>query len=573
MPTVIVTLPDGRRAKISGEDRGAIRAEISRLQKIGLGSSEFSGLSSEDRAELARGRLAPLPGEENELSALQSAGNIGLGALHAAGDIPAGLEQIVARGSRFAGLPEGVRAGSERRIGEYERLKAAALAQPGAEAGYLGGKIATALTPGGASGRLADYAKSTAIGMGLTAVSPYEDEALRAKAVLESAAFSAAVGTGIKATGIIGRRVKRAILGGEVIEATGQRASRAITARNRGYVLTLGETSGNKRIQALEDASENMLGGTALSKIRAGNKENTNRILSRRVGEETPEISSEWLAKTADDIFSEFDAVRALDLGGSAIDISRMAGRLKTVAETGKLTGGKKIGRVVGEFKKRYPRQMTWNEYADLRSEWAKSVIGSSFTDPDFGRRLGSLIGALDDAAVKAAPNAGSLKAATARYREFLAIKNSVDENGDLLSGKLIKEITRLRKGAFWRAKDGDDELVDVARTLGTFKNQTPSSGTAERLAAMKTIEAMKTLPGKITRLGLTGTGFALGDLTGAAAGYATPYIAQRVLMSDRLKKYLETEAPRMRELARTTAQKRTSQAIRAAAVIGGFGG
>lgn len=547
--------------------------ELSELEELdaleakfaGSGTSEFAGKSPEARGELASERLGTPPA-----SALDVAGNVGMGALQAAGDIPAGLEQMA---TRYLPLPDSFEKASEERIGEYERVKKGVLSQPGGTAGYVGGQIGTAFIPGAGpavtAGKVASAVKPLAVGAGLTAVKPYESEAARAKSTLESVVYGAGVGVGMKGLGMVGKGIKRGFTGGEGIEATGERASRAAVAEKKGYILTLGEVSGNKRLQGLEDASEKMLGGTALAKIRAHNKENTNKILSRRIGEETPEISTEWLAKTSDDIGKEFDAVRALDETTGPINLDGSAEAMTKASKTGRLSGSKKIGSVLKEFKERYPDGMTWNEYADLRSEWAGTVIRSQ--DRDFAHRLGGFIGALDDAAAKAAPDAAPLKAAATKYREYLALRNSVDENGDIARGKFVDAVSKMKRGKFKATLHEEDELVDIARSLETFQKQIPSSGTAERTQAMKQIEAMGNLPGKIARVGATlGTGFALGDITGAVGVYAAPYLAQKALMSKSLQKYLTEKAPRLRELARTKKAETLSKATRLGALYGG---
>lgn len=534
--------------------------------------SEFAGLDSARRAALAA-RLLETPAS----TPLGVAANIGRGALQAVGDIPAGLTQIAARGARAAGVPERLTAPLEESVAEYERVKRGVLAQPGGTAGYLGGQIGTAFLPGtgvaaGAT-RVAAAAKPLAIGAAQAIARPAESEAARAKAALESLAFGAAGGAAVKGLGLIGRggkrTLKRAFAGGEPIEATATRAAKASAAQSRGYILTLGEISGNKRLQALEDASENMLGGTALAKIRTANKENTNKILSRRIGDETPEFTASWFAKTADDIGEEFNAVRALDKTTIGLNTREAYKSLDDAVEAAGLIGEERLGPIVKNFKRRYQGEMTWNEYADLRSKWAKTVIGSA--DKNFARELGRFIGILDSLAERAAPDAEPLRQAARKYREFTLLEKSVDENGDILRGVFVGGIKKMKRRDFVRAKDGDDELIDVARTLDTFKNQIPSSGTAERAQAMKTIEKLGAIPGRVARLGAAGAGFMLGDITGAASAYAAPYAAQKLLMSEAFKRALTEKAPRIRDLARGKEAERISKAIRLGAILGNY--
>lgn len=140
--------------------------------------SSFAGLSPEQRGELAAQRLGT-----EEPSALDVGLNAVRGAAYAAGDIPAGIDQLA---SRYLPMPDSWEQASQNRVAEYEGAKKSVLSKPGGTVGYVGGQVGTAFVPGTgalkaatAAEKAAALVKPIAAGTALTALKPYETEAER----------------------------------------------------------------------------------------------------------------------------------------------------------------------------------------------------------------------------------------------------------------------------------------------------------------------------------------------------------------------------------------------------------
>jgi hypothetical protein len=181
----------------------------------------FAGLSPEQRGALAVEKLGPA----EPASAFDVAGNAVRAATYAVSDIPAGIDQLIARyvvpkEQTMSGLVTGeaptssYETGQKKRLAEYEAQKNAALDKPGGTTGYVGGQIGTAFVPGtgavkvlstaGKVAKVAAAAKPIAAGVTLTALKPYETEADRAQAVGISAGLGAtipAVAAGVRGIG------------------------------------------------------------------------------------------------------------------------------------------------------------------------------------------------------------------------------------------------------------------------------------------------------------------------------------------------------------------------------------
>lgn len=281
-----------------------------------------------------------------------------------------------------------------------------------------------------------------------------------------------------------------------------------------GFKIPRGERSGNRQTQILESAVENLPGGS-FQPERDFNLTRTNEILSGMVGRKTKELNPEWVAETAAGLSSKFE------------ELASQAGKIKTKAFLndarthlpGEIREGarKKMESVFKIIENKYGDSIDAVQYKEIRSELSAIARDNLVKKPDLARRYRAVEESLDNTFEKFAgkDKRKEWKDVRAKYRNWLIIENSIDRGTGLVNvGELTRGIEKSYRSGFKRYKLGENDMVDLATVLKTFKNQIPSSGTAERSEAID----------RLRRVVSGGAAVGMGDITG---GLATAAVAR----------------------------------------------
>lgn len=534
--------------KLSDEE---ISERIAQIEGGGTGLESMSDSDLEARiAELEKNAGSIRSASTRKATFLERAANLGKGAAYALGDIGGGVAQLA---ERYLPLPEKAEQFIRDRNRSYLANRAKDLSRPGGLAGYVGGNVGLGFAPGlGAAkiaqgaGRLAKLGsavgKPAATSAGLTAVKPYESEGERFKEAATSAGLTAGFGSALPAVRGIkraaGKGARGALLGGEVFEATGEQAKLAAWGKRQGFRFTPGEVMQNKRLQGLETGSETMLGGGYLAKVRGRNLDLAATHLSRMVGKPTKELTPEWVDSTKKALGKRFDALRTsggtIELGGDFI-----AKASKAIPPKIDEAGQREIGGILDRIS-RYGGRISKADYLDIKSFLSEQ---SHLTPSGAMSRSYAIIGeALDEVVSKSLGPTERRKFDVLReqFKRFKVIESSLEKtgSGNIRYGALLNNTLRSYPQATATSL-GKNKLLDLARTLNTFKNQIGSSGTAERLQGQELVRGLSRMVGG-------GAGFAVGGIPGAVAGAAAPASVQRLLMSEPFERFVRG-APRTR--------------------------
>ncbi|MCI0526782.1 MAG: hypothetical protein L0Y56_04920, partial [Nitrospira sp.] len=265
----------------------------------------------------------------------------------------------------------------------------------------------------------------------------------------------------------------------------------SIGAEKFGFIFTKGERTGSRFEQQLETATETFP-GASFDKVREANKVQLSRAATERAGNPTDEISDAWLNKTREEIGKRMES------------LSKSSGPVKTeeflrIAKEnlpGPIQKAERarIQSTLNIIEKEYGPEISGPQYAEIRQQLGEVARTHAVSNPDLARRYRSLAETLDDAmdqSIGKGTQRDEWRKAREHYKNYLIIEASTDRGSGLIDpNKFAREVSKSYKKA-GRVPIGDNDMVDLATIIKTFRNQIPSSGTAERTAGIQQIKSI----------------------------------------------------------------------------------
>lgn len=259
-------------------------------------------------------------------------------------------------------------------------------------------------------------------------------------------------------------------------------------AQNKfGFKFTRAERSGSRFGQSLDTGSGNILGG-GFQDVHDANRVKLSYHLSARVGNPVIEITPEWMADTFSAVGNKFDSIAA---GSGIINTQDIVAKAKDLipgpidkAARAEFTD------VLSILGKQYGEALQPDSYVSIRSQL--TALARKTTDRDLARRYSQLIDILDESAQKTMlPTAADeFRVARQQYKDLLIIEESFDRGTGMVEpGKFATAVDRSYKRGRNRVPIGENDMIDLATIMRQFKNQIPSSGTAERSAGYETLK------------------------------------------------------------------------------------
>jgi hypothetical protein len=484
------------------------------------------------------GAASPIPGS--------AAGKTTLGAFGAPDVIAGGIRMLANR----LGFGSG---GSEAYTNERNRVRgenqtASAERPYSYMGGQLVGALASAAPLAGAVGQGASLAGNVMRG-GVTGAAMGAAQGAGEALELEDVPVEAAKGGGIGLA--VGGAAPALIAGARRVvsplRTAPERQTLVEALRREGVDLTAGQRTGNKPLMWAESTFGDMPGaGGRSAAIQNRQGQQFTQAAMRRAGSNAPLATADAIDDTFTRLGSQFDDLAsrntmrmdekfAGDMGDAVRDYIGLVSPSQRAPVVGKV-----VDDVMGFA--RTGGAIDGPAYQNLRSRLETAARNSS--DGDLSRTLRAMRNALDDAMERSipatSPDKGAWGEVRRQYRNLIPIEKAATGAGEraaegYLSPAQLRNAVR-NQGLRSYAR-GNGDLAELARA-GTLLNQMPNSGTAPRQNIQNLVS------GVAPNLAGAAVGSAsTGDWRGAAAGFAAPAVAGRLLMSRPVQAYLGNQA------------------------------
>lgn len=407
----------------------------------------------------------------------------------------------------------------ETTAGEYAQRAAEFV--PSAVVGGEGGIARNAIRYGAIPGLTSEAASQAAQGTG------YEPQA-----ALIGALAGAHAGPGV--TNIPGKILAP-------IEKRPQIAAAVSTLEKDGVPLTAGQRTGNRSLQWLEAAAADMpFSARTAADINADQGAALNRAFAKKMGHEIKDANGlmtdeEWMAakkdfKTRYDQLNaktvmKHDDQLASDIAAAHNDYNSLtndATRAPIIKQWADAINGipnTNAGVLPGDIYQQWRSDIAKN--ARKSGEGSKEEIALT----DMKRALDSAINR--STSPDLAPIRAEVNKDYANYKELQKSAGSAGENAarGYISPAIVRSNAARRKTTYL---EGRSDLGNIAQAAEAVMKQLPSSGTAQRQAAMNLFQPASAI-----------TGLAAGGLPGLLAGYVAPAATARALMSRPVQNWL----------------------------------
>lgn len=345
--------------------------------------------------------------------------------------------------------------------------------------------------------------------------------------------------------GIAGRNIP-----GKVVSPIQQRpelAGAVSVLEGEGIPLTAGQKTGNKALQWAEAAAADIpLSGTSADDIHAAQGAALNKAFSKRMGyaiqndkglldeqewqkigdsfnQRYGDLTSKYALKLdntlgQDLIQVENDYINSVNASDVAPMVQNQIDDILTNAVSGGALDGQK--------------------YQNIRSRLEKAAYGTK--DVEKANALRGIKKALDDAMSRTITASGvpedvaAWQKLNAEYGSYKTLQAAAT-GADAASGMGYINPQRVRAEAVKNKKrylEGGNDLARISKAATAAMKPLPSSGTAQRQAAMNMFQPAA-----------AGAGFVAGGVPGFLAGYVAPSAMARLMMSRPGQSYLSNQA------------------------------
>lgn len=533
MPQFIITAPNGKKYKVTGENKDGAMAALRQQLEGAAQPVDMSAISAAlpdakipQREDRVRAQYDALPGWQKPLVAADdiltlTGQGIGMGLPEKGiANLKAwwnGTDYATERGKIDQSIND-----SRSRAGLAGSVANVAGAVAGPAALAKAGLTATAIPKlGGLMGLTAD-------GAAIGALNAYgNDQDIGTGALIGGglgAAGQAVVGVGAKAL--------------SPFLPSAERAAAAKVLQSEGVPLTAGQKSGSRALRY----TESEIGGASAEKLMEKQGEKFTSAVLKKVGENADRATPEVMNRAFDRIGNGFETLSArnamLPDPQVAADLTQIgvdyASLVAPNARLGKIQNT--INDVLGLLQN---GRMDGAVYKTLRSDLGR--VSRDATQPEARIAARNLIDALDNGMERSIARTnpsdlGAWKGVRREYRNILAVEEAMSGAGEnsaagIISPAKLRSAT-VRKHGKRNYVRGKGDYAELARAGETIMAPLPNSGTAARLASR----------GLFSAIG-GGTGFNAdgweGAAKGALLGAAAPWAAGKVLMSPPMQRYL----------------------------------
>lgn len=313
--------------------------------------------------------------------------------------------------------------------------------------------------------------------------------------------------------------------------------------KNEGVSLTAGQKTGSKSMRY----AESELGGGKAGDVMDAQKKQFTAAVLKRVGENADEASPEVLDRAFTRIGKTFDQLASRN---SIIPDQKIAQDLTQIAVdySGQVGPGSRapiIERAINNaMSVLQTGRMDGKVYQTLRTELG--AFARKTMQPEAKFAAYDIISALDDAMSRniSPRDAGLWQEARNQYRNMLVVEQAATGAGEnaakgAISPSALRNATVTKHGRRNYGR-GKGDFADLARAGEAVMKELPQSGTSPRMAA-------RMVPNLLGAAVGGGIGLGQGDvqnaLTYAATGAAIPYAVGRALMSKPVQAYIGNQA------------------------------
>lgn len=329
-----------------------------------------------------------------------------------------------------------------------------------------------------------------------------------------------------------------------------ERARMAAAAAREGIPLSAGQVTGSRPTQFIESAFDSLpiTAGRAQSQTVA-QQEAFNRAVLSRAGVSASRATPEVLTQTQKRLGAEYETLAARNNMGRTPEWSKAMDEIATSIETMTDDAAKAVKGYLKQIVERVNPQgvLPGKAWQNLDSRIGEQARESS--TPEVRNALYQLQNALRDgmgASIRASGNSADWERWTdlrGRYSAFITVRDVMGRAGESIGEGHISPLALRAELAGNNAYAmGRGDLAQLARIGQTMLRPTPTSGTAERTAAMNLIQGGV----GASSAGLLATGLAMGDpITAAAAAVpiALPPLAQRLYNAPLMQAYLRNQS------------------------------
>lgn len=300
-----------------------------------------------------------------------------------------------------------------------------------------------------------------------------------------------------------------------------------------GIPLTAGQKTGYTPLKYAESVLGDVpFAGQQASNIQRDQLQALTGAAMKRVGSNERSIGPESMDRVYSDLGKKFDDLAATTTGKMDKQFADDLG--STVQNYIHLTnpGERKplIDHVVGtmiDLSKNSSGQVAGEQYKAFRSQLTKAARQTQ--DAEFKTAVGGIVEALDGMMARSAGPAAAKawQEVRGQYRNLMTLENAAGMAGENAAQGMLSP-SGLRSATVNAGKRdyvrGNGDFAELARAAEAIMKPLPNSGTAPR--------------NNIQNI-MTGGGFMVGGLPGAAAGLAGPAVLGRALMSKPGQAYL----------------------------------
>lgn len=325
------------------------------------------------------------------------------------------------------------------------------------------------------------------------------------------------------------------------IEKRPQIAAAVSTLEKEGVPLTAGQRTGNRSLQWLEAAAADMpFSARSAADINADQGAALNRAFAKKMGHEIKDENGlmndeEWKAVKKDfktrygqlnsKTIMKHDAQLASDIDAAHNDYNALT------SDASRAPIIKQWADAINGIPKTNAGVLPGDIYQEWRSDIAKNARKSGegskeeIALTDMKRALDSAINR--STSPDLAPIRAEVNRDYANYKELQKSAGSAGENAarGYISPAIVRSNAARRKTTYL---EGRSDLGNIAQAAEAVMKQLPSSGTAQRQAAMNLFQPASAI-----------TGLAAGGLPGLLAGYVAPAATARALMSRPVQNWL----------------------------------
>lgn len=344
---------------------------------------------------------------------------------------------------------------------------------------------------------------------------------------------NAAIGA---AGGAIGSGIASAagkIFGGVANVLTPEARKLAAIAEERfGIPLDAAQKTGNKTLQALNAAFENIPGTAGKEIAKKTSQRNAfTREVMKTMGEEAEEATAETLQAGAKRIGGDFERIFGkvhinLDEDGIQKGLAKVVqDSVDTLPKEQAAIVVKRVGQLLDKIDDN--GAVAGKAYQAWRTDVQRQAKGME--NQWLANQLRSLYRTVDDAAYKSAGNVGedaALKTAREQYRNMKIIEALAAKSEDgVVSPKLLRGEVQKRFPDYATNRSDIAQLARIGREF--VADQVPNSGTAQRMMAQNIVSG-----GTLGGLGWAATGDPMAGAKMAAGGLLLPKAVQAALNS-----------------------------------------